>query len=91
MIRTFAIAAILGAIALPAAAASVTVNVAGLDSKAAHDKIVVAAEHACSIELSTGNNVVQYYTQDACVAEATAAAEAKLQAQADASHRLARL
>ena len=91
MIRTFAIAAILGAIALPAAAASVTVNIAGLDAKAAHEKIVDAARHACSLELSTGNNVVAYYTQDACVAEATAAAEAKLQAQADASHRLARL
>jgi hypothetical protein len=91
MIRTFAVAALIGSFALPAAAASVTVNIAGLDSKAAHEKIVNAAQRACSIELSTGSNVVQYYTQDACVAEATATAEAKLQAQADASRRLARL
>jgi hypothetical protein len=91
MSRTLVLAALIGAFALPAAAASVTVNVAGLDAKTAHEKIVDAARHACSIELSTGSNVVQYYTQDACVAEAVAAAEAKLEAQNGAAHRLARL
>jgi hypothetical protein len=91
MIRTLTLAAVIGAFALPAMAADVSVNVAGLDAKAAHEKIVDAARHACSLELSTGNNVVEYYTKDQCVAEATATAEAKLQAQADASHRLARL
>jgi len=91
MIRTLALAAVIGSFALPAMAASVTVNVAGLDAKATHEKIVDAARHACSIEHSTGNNVVEYYTQDACVAEATAAAEAKLDAQNEAAHRLARL
>ena len=87
MFRTLVLAAALGAMALPAAAASVTINVAGLDAKAAHAKIVQAAATACGIELSDDSTVVQYYTHAACVTDAAAKAEAKV----EANQRVARL
>ena len=78
MFRTIALAvlgaAVLGTAALPAA--SVTVNVAGLDAKTAHAHIVRAAQTACSIAL-TDSAVVRYYEMSPCVNEAVAAAEAK--------------
>ena len=81
MFRTIALAAVLGgaalgAAALPASAASVKVNIAGLDAKTAHAHIVRAAQAACSAEL-TDSAVVRYYEMTPCVNDAVAAAEAK--------------
>jgi hypothetical protein len=76
MFRTIALAATLGAIALPAAAASVTVNIAGLDAKTAHARIVHAAEVACSAALQE-SATVRYYEMPPCINDAVAAAEAK--------------
>jgi hypothetical protein len=80
MLRTLALAAALGALALPAAAASVTVNIAGLDAKAAHARIVHAAIAACSAELRDESPLIQYYQMSSCIDEAVADAEAKLTA-----------
>jgi UrcA family protein len=85
MFRALAIAAAVSAAALPAAAESVTVNVNGLDAKAAHAKIVRAAEQACSAVLQDGA-VVRYYEMSLCVSDAVAAAEAKFAAN---DHRFA--
>lgn len=85
MFRTLAIVAALAGAALPAAAASVTVNIAGLDAKAAHAKIVRAAEAACSAVLNDGA-VVRYYEMSPCISDAVAAAEAKYAAN---DHRFA--
>ncbi len=78
MFRTIALAATLGALALPAAAqtSSVTVNIAGLDAKAAHARIVRAAEAACSNVLQD-TAVIKYYEMPPCVDETVAKAEAK--------------
>jgi UrcA family protein len=76
MFRTLAIAAVLGAMAVPASAASVKVNIAGLDAKAAHAKIVHAAEEACSAALME-SATVRYYEMTPCVNDAVAEAEAK--------------
>jgi len=85
MFRTLVLAAALGSLALPAGAASVKVNIAGLDAKAAHAVIVRAAEQACSAVL-TDSPVARYYEMSPCVDDAVAAAEAKFAAN---DHRFA--
>ena len=75
----------LGALALPAAAASIKVNIAGLDAKTAHSQIVRAAETACSAALQ-GSPFDRYYQMGPCIDEAIAAAEAKTAAN---DHRYA--
>lgn len=79
MFRTIALAATLGALALPAGAASVKINIAGLDAKTAHARIVRAAESACSAALQD-SATVRYYEMSLCVDDAVAATEAKLAA-----------
>ena len=79
MFRSLALAAVLGAVAVPAFADSVTVNVAGLDAKAAHVKIVRAAQDVCNTVLQD-DAVSHYYGMGPCVDEAVAAAEAKFAA-----------
>jgi len=79
MFRTIALAATLGAFALPAGAASVTVNIAGLDAKTAHARIVHAAAAACSAALQE-SATVRYYEMTPCIDDAVAAAEAKFAA-----------
>ena len=78
MLRSLVIAGALAALALPAAAASVTVNIAGLDATAAHAKIEKAAVEACRVALSDESLMTQYYEHDSCITEAVSAAEAKL-------------
>jgi hypothetical protein len=85
MFRTIALAVTLGSLALPAAAASVKVNIAGLDTKTAHAQIVHAAEKACSAALQE-SAVVRYYEMAPCIDDAVAAAEAKYAAN---DHRYA--
>ena len=75
----------LGALALPAAAASIKVNIAGLDAKTAHSQIVRAAETACSAALQ-GSTFDRYYQMGPCIDEAIANAEAKTAAN---DHRYA--
>ena len=78
MFRSFVLAAALAAIALPAAAHTVvTVNVAGLDAKAAHAAIVGAAQAACRIELRDETDNVRFYARPTCIASAVATAETK--------------
>ncbi len=78
MIRTFALAATLAAIALPALAGTeVKINVAGLDAKAAHQAIVHAAQEACRSALADQTSLVQYYTFPACMSDTVAAADAR--------------
>jgi len=91
MLRTTLIAAALAAVSLPAVAAtSVTVNLAGLDAKAAHATIVHAAKTACQIELRDSSLFQWYYLRKDCVDTAVARAESKLEtdkvAVADQSH-----
>ncbi len=81
MFRTLTLAAALGALALPAAAASVTINVAGLDPKAANEKIVEAAVKACNIELRDAGPTDQFYGQADCVERAVSDAEARVAAR----------
>ena len=88
MLRSLAIAAAFAAVALPAAAASVTVNIAGLDASAAHAKIERAAEQACRVALSDQSPIEQYYNHDACITEAVSTTEAKL---AGSNHTFAKL
>jgi UrcA family protein len=80
MFRALAIAATLSVAALPAAAAdiaaSVKVNINGLDAKSAHTKILHAAEAACNAVLRD-SAVARYYEMTPCVSDAVAAAEAK--------------
>jgi hypothetical protein len=78
MIRKFAIAAAIAAIAAPAfAGTQVTINVAGLDAKTAHAAIVQAAQQACRAELAGESSLVQFYTHADCVTSTVATAEAK--------------
>ncbi len=78
MIRKFAIAAAFAALAVPAfAGTQVTVNVAGLDAKAAHAVILQAAQQACRAELAQDSSLVQFYTHADCISATVATAEAK--------------
>jgi hypothetical protein len=74
-VRAIVLAAVLGAMALPAAAASVKVNVAGVDSKTAHARIVRAAETACSAALA--DEPQRFYVISSCIDETVASTEAK--------------
>ena len=86
MLRKILLAAALAATAAPALAdTKVVVNLAGMDAKAAHAKIVRAAEAACSAVLNDGA-VVRYYEMSPCISDAVAAAEAKYAAN---DHRFA--
>ncbi len=79
MLRTLVLAAALGAMALPAAAATtVTINVNGLDGKAAHAVITRAAKDACQVELRGSSPFAQYYLRADCINTAVADAEARL-------------
>jgi hypothetical protein len=85
MFRALAIAAAISAAALPAAAAdlaaSVKVNIAGMDAKTAHTRIVHAAESACNAVLQD-STIARYYGMSPCIDDAVAAAEAKYAANA---------
>ena len=85
-IRAISLAAALGALAFPAAAASVKVNINGLDAKAAHTQIVRAAATVCSAALA--DQPLRYYAVGSCITEAVAATEAKFAAN---EHRYALL
>ena len=78
MLKSLVIAAALAATALPAFAASVTVDISGLDAKAAHAKIEQAAIAACRVAMNEESPVAQYYDHDQCISEAVSAAETKL-------------
>jgi len=76
MLRKIAFAALLAAIALPAAAhTEVKVSVAGLDAKAVHAVIVQAAQAACREELAGQSTLVQFYARPECVSSAVTKAE----------------
>ncbi|HEX4184015.1 MAG TPA: UrcA family protein [Caulobacteraceae bacterium] len=76
--RAIALAATLSALALPAAAQSVKVNVAGLDAKTAHTQIVKAAQAVCSS--ANAAETLRYYTMGDCIDDTVAATEAKVAA-----------
>ena len=79
MFRTIVLAAALGAVALPAfAATAVTINVAGLDAKSTQAAIFHAAQAACRTELATETDLVRHYVWADCVHDAVAGADAKL-------------
>jgi hypothetical protein len=78
MYRTLVLAAALGALALPAAAATaIKIDVTGLDAKAAHAKIYEAAQQACRIELQDASSLVQFYVRADCVRDAVNRADAE--------------
>lgn len=80
MYRTLALAAVVGAIALPAAATTmVKVNIAGLDAKAAHTTIVKGAVTACRAELRDASTFQQYYQLPDCIRSAVTRAEASVE------------
>ncbi len=82
MFRTIILAAALGAMALPAGAAtSITVNITGLDAKAVHTTIVHAAQAACRIELRDDSPLELVYSRPECMSDAVAGAEARLAAK----------
>jgi hypothetical protein len=79
MFRTMALSLAVGALALPAfAATSIPVNVSGLDAKATHSAIVHAAIAACEIELRQDSSLVFYYEWQDCTKSAIAGAEASI-------------
>jgi hypothetical protein len=81
MFRKLLLAGALGVLATPVLAATqVTVNVAGLDAKAAHDVIYRAAQVACRGELADETSLVQFYNRPSCITDAVSRAEAKLEA-----------
>ena len=81
MLRTLTLAATLAGLALPAAAATtVTVNLAGLDNKAAHARIAQAAHSACIVEMRGASALDQYYMHADCLDRAIARAEASWEA-----------
>lgn len=80
MLRILTLTAALAGLALPAAAeTTVTVNVAGLDAKAAHERIAQAAHSACIIEMRGASLLDQYYTHADCIDRAITRAEASWQ------------
>ena len=82
--RAIALAGAVSALALPAAAESVKVNVAGLDAKAAHVQIVKAAQAVCVA--ANAAETLRYYTISECIDDTIAVTEAKVAAN---SHRYA--
>jgi hypothetical protein len=79
MFRTIALAAALGAMALPAfATTQVTVHIGGLDAKATHAVIYHAAQAACRAELADEIELVRRAEWAGCVRDAIAGAESRL-------------
>lgn len=81
MFRKLILAAAFGALSVPAFAdpSQVTVKVAGLDAKAAHEAIYHAAQVACREALADETDQVKFYVHADCVSGAVAAAETKYQ------------
>ena len=78
MFRKLALAAAVAAFAVPAfAGTAVTVNVAGLDAKAAHAVILQAAQKACRAELADQSMLVRFYVHSECITDTVNEAEAK--------------
>jgi hypothetical protein len=79
MFRKFLLAAAIGALSVPAFAepAKVTVNVAGMDAKAAHEAIFHAAQVACREALADETDLVKFYVRADCISGAIAAADTK--------------
>jgi hypothetical protein len=78
MFRKFVLATAFAALAVPAFAdTAVTVNVGGLDARAAHAVIYHAAQEACRAELADQSQLVQYYNHPGCLHSTIAKAEAK--------------
>lgn len=73
-----ALVAALGLAASPAAAASLKVNVAGLDAKTTHAKIFRAAQAVCSAVLA--DEPMSHYVMADCIDETVAATESKFAA-----------
>lgn len=74
--RAFALGAVVSALALPAAAQTVKINVAGLDAKTAHVHIVKAAQAVCDSALTA--EPLRHYTMSDCIDDTVGATEAKL-------------
>jgi len=82
MFRTSLITFAVAAVALHASAATrITVNVAGLDAKAARAKITSGARTACAKETENVSIIEQPYAQSECVNDAVERAVATLAAQ----------
>ncbi len=78
MFRKLVLTAALGALASPAFAdTAVTVKVAGLDPKAAHEAILRAAQQACRLELADQTDLVRFYVAPTCLDQTMARAEAR--------------
>ena len=77
-LRAIVLAAVLGALAVPASAGSIKVNVTGLDAKTAHTQIVRAAQTVCSMVLA--DEPLSHYLMADCIDQAVAATEAKVAA-----------
>jgi hypothetical protein len=78
MFRKLLLTGAFAAVALPAAAQTqVTVKVAGLDAKAAHEAIYHAAQAACRAEFADESDLVAFYNRPVCLRTAIADAEAK--------------
>ncbi len=80
MTRTLVLGLALGAMALPAAAASVTVDIKS-DPQTVHARIAEAASMACSAEYRDASVLEKYYSEPSCVSETKADAERKLAAR----------
>jgi len=83
MFRTIVLAAALGALALPAAAESVKIHIAGLDSAQTHAKILAAAQQVCRAALREHTSLAQFYERPECVREAVTRAETELASSRD--------
>jgi hypothetical protein len=88
MFRKLLLTGAFAAVALPAAAQTeVTVKVAGLDAKAAHEAIYHAAQVACRAELADESDIVAFYVRPVCLRAAIADAEAKYAAMRQVATR----
>ena len=74
---TLALAGAVAALALPAFAAPVSINVAKLDAPAVHKAIAEAARQACTAEFAEQTTLVTYYGRPECIRHTVATAEAK--------------
>jgi len=75
MFRTSLLAAAATAVlASQVLAAEITINVAGLDAKAAHAKILAGAHRVCEIETRDASAIEQPYALFDCVNDAVARA-----------------
>ena len=78
LVSAATLAAALGLAASPVAAASLKVNVAGLDAKTAHVRVVKAAEAVCSSVLA--DEPLSHFLMASCIDDTVAATEAKVAA-----------